>query len=278
MMKKLIILSIFASFSISIFAQNDIILKTNGDEMQGKITKINSNDLQFIYQNETLEYTFSKTNIVKITFASGRIEFFNKTSDKSNVSLEDHHNKVAILPFGYIKDKETSNAIMTEKIQQETFTIFKKRAVVLKFQDPLTTNALLVKAGVQNNNLQGFTMGEICNILGVEYVIQGLVSIDKTTQTFLNSSTTNTQKKSSNPYVNSKGQIIGDVKNTQKTKSYSSSYATAVQNYQTNINMNVYNDKGASIFTKEHASFWQTQDAYLITLEYLAKRTPIYKK
>ena len=277
-MKKLIILSIFASFSISIFAQNDIILKTNGDEMQGKITKINSNDLQFIYQNETLEYTVSKTNIAKITFASGRIEFFNKTSAKSNVSLENHHNKVAVLPFGYIKNQETSNAIMTEKIQQETFTIFKKRAVVLKFQDPLTTNALLVKAGVQNNNLQGFTMGEICNILGVEYVIQGLVSIDKTTQTFLNSSTTNTQKKSNNPYVNSSGHIVGDVKKTQKTKSYSSSYATAVQNYETNITMNVYNDKGSSIFTKEHVSFWQTQDAYLITLEYLAKRTPIYKK
>ncbi|GGZ68373.1 hypothetical protein [Algibacter mikhailovii] len=257
-------------------AQSDVILKINGDEMKGKVIKINSTDLQFIYQNETVEYTVEKSDIIKITFASGRVEFFNKDDKSANLKLEDHHNKVAILPFGYIKDQETSNATMTKKIQQETYTIFKKQANILKFQDPTTTNALLAKSGVNNNNLEGYTMGEICNILGVEYVIQGLVSIEKSTVT--NYSNTTSKSTTNKAYVDKKGQIVGDLWNDNKRTSNSSSYSSSTQNYATNITMNVYSDKGDNLFSKEHASFWQTQDAYKITLSFLAKRTPIYKK
>tara|TARA_R110002073_G_scaffold108336_3_gene243334 strand:+ start:6907 stop:7749 length:843 start_codon:yes stop_codon:yes gene_type:complete len=257
-------------------AQSDVILKINGDEMKGKVIKINSADLQFIYQNETVEYTVEKSDIVKITFASGRVEFFNKADNNSNIKLEDHHNKVAILPFGYIKDQETSNASMTKKIQQETYTIFKKKAAILKFQDPTTTNALLAKAGVNNNNLEGYTMGEICNILSVEYVIQGLVSIEKSTVT--NYSNTTTKSKTNKAYVDKKGHIVGDIWNNNKKTRNSSTFSTSTQNYSTNITMNVYSDKGDNLFNKEHASFWQTQNAYKITLSFLAKRTPIYKK
>ena len=223
-------------------AQSDVILKINGDEMKGKVIKINSADLQFIYQNETVEYTVEKSDIVKITFASGRVEFFNKADNNSNIKLEDHHNKVAILPFGYIKDQETSNASMTKKIQQETYTIFKKKAAILKFQDPTTTNALLAKAGVNNNNLEGYTMGEICNILSVEYVIQGLVSIEKSTVT--NYSNTTTKSKTNKAYVDKKGHIVGDIWNNNKKTRNSSTFSTSTQNYSTNITMNVYSDKG----------------------------------
>lgn len=257
-------------------AQSDVILKTNGDEMKGKVIKINSADLQFIYQNETVEYTVEKSDIVKITFASGRVEFFNKVDDNSILKLEDHHNKVAILPFGYIKDQKTSNVTMTKKIQQETYTIFKKKATILQFQDPNTTNALLAKAGVTNNNLEGYTMGEICNILSVEYVIQGLVSIEKSTVT--NFSNTSIKSKTNKAYVDKKGHIVGDIWNDNNKTSNSSTYSTATQNYSTNITMNVYSDQGDNLFSKEHASFWQTQDAYKITLSFLAKRTPIFKK
>lgn len=257
-------------------AQNDVILKTNGDEMNGKVLKINSADLQFIYQNESVEYTIKKSDIVKITFASGRVEFFNKTDNNSKIKLEDHHNKVAILPFGYIKDQETSNTTMTKKIQQETYTIFKKKAAILKFQDPTTTNALLAKAGINNNNIEGYTMGEICNILSVEYVIQGLVSVEKSSVT--NFSNTTSKSKTNKVHVDKKGHIVGDIWNDNKKSSKSSTYSSSTQNYSTNITMNVYSDKGDNLFSKEHASFWQTQDAYKITLAFLAKRTPIYKK
>lgn len=275
--KKHIYILIFSFLFISIAqAQNDVILKTNGEEMKGKVIKINSAALQFIYQNETVEYTIDKSDIIKITFASGRVEFFEKPEDNSKIKLEEHHNKVAILPFGYIKDQETSNKTMTKKIQQETYTIFKKKAAILKFQDPTTTNALLSKSGITNNNLDGYTMGEICNILKVEYVIQGLVSIEKSTVT--NFSNTTSKSKTEKAYVDKKGHIVGDIWNNNKKTKNSNTFSSSTQNYSTNITMNVYSDKGDNLFSKEHSSFWQTQDAYKITLSFLAKRTPIYKK
>lgn len=263
-------------FSLSMYAQDDVILKSNGEEMHGKVTNISIDNLQFVYKNESVEYTVSKAEIEKITFSSGRIEFFNKKNNTSNSKLEEHHNRVAILPFGYIKDQETSNAIMTKKIQQETYTIFKKKTAILKFQNPSTTNTLLAKSGVNNNNIEGYTMGEICNILNVEYVVQGLVSVEKSTVT--NFSNTTTKSKTNKAYVDKKGRIVGDIWNNNKKTTNSSTFGTSTQNYSTNITMNVFSDKGDNIFSKEHASFWQTQDAYKITLTFLAKRTPIYKR
>ena len=275
--KTLLILVLGTFIALSTFSQNDVILKLNGEEMEGKVSKINENDLIFTYKNESIEYTVKKAEIEKITFASGRIQFFNKKKGTVNSNLEEHHNKVAILPFGYIKDLERSNAIMTKKIQQETYTIFKKMAISLKFQDPLTTNALLAKAGVSNNNIEGYTMGEICNILSVEYVVQGLVSIERTTTSNYGSTSKQT-KNTGKAHVDKDGKFVGDIWNNNKQSSTSFSSSTSVQNYSTNITMNVYTDKGDNIYTKEHSSFWQNEDAYKITLNFLAKRTPVYKR
>ncbi|MCF1191435.1 hypothetical protein LRR18_07550 [Mangrovimonas sp. AS39] len=267
---------LFLFLSNCLLAQNDIVLKTNGDEMRGHVTKINDKDIQFIYENETLEYNIPISEIIKITFSSGRIEYFDNHEKVSFQNLEDHHNKVAILPFGYIKDQETSNATMTKKIQLETYTIFKNKAVNLQFQDPNTTNSLLIKAGLTNNNIEGYTMGEICNILGVEYVVQGLVSIERSSVTGFSNTQTTKKDNRNNAYVDGKGHIVGDISNKSKTNS--SSFNTTTQNYSTNITMNIYNDKGDNVFSKEHSSFWQTEDAYKITLDFLARKTPFFKK
>lgn len=163
--KKLnLLLILFLIGTYFAVCQNDIILKINGEEMIGKVTEINSDDLKFIYQNETVNYTILKKEIVKITFASGRVEFFNKLNSQkdSEINLESHHNKVAILPFAFIKNQEgNSTESMSQKIQQETYSIFNKKKVNLQFQDPNTTNTLLIKAGINNNNRNGYTMGEI---------------------------------------------------------------------------------------------------------------------
>jgi len=135
----------------------------------------------------------------------------------------------------------------------------------------------LIKAGV-GNNIQGFTMGEICNILGVEYVVQGVVTIEKTTQTNYNSSYSTTKGKGEKLHLNSNGKLIGDLYGSGKTKTSSFGSSTSVQNYSTSILINIYNDKGDNIFSQDHSSFWQTEDAYKITLKYLAKKSPFYKK
>ncbi len=281
-MKKLTILIFF--ICTTLVAQKsdtfDIILKTNGEEMVGKVNSISDNEVNFVYKNETINYYVKTSEIVKITFSSGRIQFFNKfdSPSKPTASLEDHHNKVAILPFGFIKDQQEGDNVMSNKIQQESYTIFTAHKGGLQFQSPRDTNAKLIKAGVSNNNIQGFTMGEICNILGVEYVIQGVVTIEKTTRSNYDSSYSTTKGKGEKAYVNEDGQIIGNIFGNGKTKTSSFGTSTSVQNYSTSILINIYNDKGDSIFSQEHSSFWQTKDAYKITLKYLAKHSPLYKK
>ena len=113
------------------------------------------------------------------------------------------------------------------------------------------------------------------NILNVVYVIQGLVSIERTTTSNYGSTSKQT-KGAGKAHVDKDGKIVGDIWNNKSSNSFSSS--TSVQNYSTNIIMNVYTDKGDNIYTKEDSSFWQTEDAYRITLNFLAKRTPVYKR
>ena len=68
---------IYFFLGVSITAQNDTVLKSDGEEMIGTVTSINENDVRFIYQKESLEYSIKKSDILKITFASGRIQYFN---------------------------------------------------------------------------------------------------------------------------------------------------------------------------------------------------------
>lgn len=274
-----VVLFLLGTFNIS--AQNfDIVLKNNGEEMEGHVKAIDDADIQFIYKNESIEYKVKQSDIVKITFASGRIQFFNKEDSegkKSKVSLEEHHNKVAVLPFAYIKDESKGAQVISDRIQVETFSIFSKHNGILEYQDIRTTNALLIKAGVTNNNIQGYTMGEIAGILGVEYVIQGTVSVQKTTQNVYNA-TSSTSKQSGSASIDKDGHLIGDIFADGKKQTNTFGSSTAIQNYSTSMIINIYNDKGNSIYSQDHTAFWNTQDAYKITLKYLAKRSPLYKK
>lgn len=255
--------------STFLHAQNDIILKTDGTEMIGKVNAIEDVDVKFTYQNETIDYTVPKNKISKITFASGRVEFYNQSSE-----LKDHHNKVAILPFAFIKNQDDGSTAMSKKIQQETYSVFNEHKGMLTFQDVMTTNRLLSKAGIGANDEQNYSMGEICDILGVEYVIQGLVSVEATSQSSYSASSTNIQTNNKKPAKTFVGKLFDDSGTNVKSGGYSST----TQNYTTTITMNVYNDKGDNIFTKDHESFWETEDAYKITLMFLAKRTPLYTK
>jgi len=282
-MKNSTLLFVFLFIGFSVFSQNyDIILKTNGEEMEGNIKALNDDFVSFVYKNETIEYNVKQSDIVKITFSSGRVQFFNKFDEpghSNNASLEEHHNKVAVLPFAYIKDQQEGDQVMTKKIQSETFSLLNKHRGGLTYQSTNDTNTLLIKAGVTNNNIQGYTIGEICTILGVEYVIQGMVSVEKTSQQNLSSYYDTSKNKGNNKaYIDSHGHLIGNPLNDGKSQSFGISTSTSTQNYATSMTMNVFNDKGDNIYSQDHTSFWNTQDAYKITLKYLAKRMPLYKK
>jgi hypothetical protein len=299
-MRLFSLLFLSVMLSITVLAQNskptekntksDIVLKVNGDEMVGKITAISDNEIKFVYEGETLEYSIKKTDILKVTYSSGRVEFFNRQplpSEKKEtvgptptadapakparqyaVASGDHHNKIAILPFGYIRDGQTGAKEISTKIQTDAYSFLAKHSAGYTLLDTRTTNSLLIKAGVTRDNLEGYTWDEICNILGVEYVIDGTVNIVKGMQSSNSNSSFNASSDNNNKSYNS-----GNTKAFGSTSSYSAQY------YETSVNMNVFNDKNQNIYTENHKAFLNSTNAqYNTTLQYLLKRIPLYRK
>jgi hypothetical protein len=262
-------------FSFSLRAQssgkNDVITKLNGDELSGKVMEISDTEIKFSYSGETLVYTFKKTDIQKITYASGRTETFNKSAppeartdppstgkiESVEKSAVDHQNRVAILPFSYVTDGQNAADALSEKAQSACYSYLIKNAGSRKILDPRTTNAQLYKAGVHKDNMKGHTMDDICNILGVEYVVEGVVTMNKSGVSSQQSKTTD--------------------KSNDGSKQ-TSVHGTAEQEYETTVLLSVYNDKGSSVFNQDRKSILSGQGAYKNTLEYLLKRSPLYSK
>ena len=265
-MKAIITMLTAVFFATMTYAQGaDVITKTNGEVAKGKVSEITESAIKFTYDGETLVYTINKSDIRKITYASGRTEIFNDSQPTAPVS---HKNKIAILPFSYLIDKHDAGEAMTYQVQQETFAFLKKNAPGYEVQDPTTSNALLAKSGVDNNSLRGFTMAELCNILGVEYIISGSIRQDLVR--------TNNYQYGNSSYDNKSRENVSGTNKTNSGTNYSSSSGTTTPSYQTNMTMNVFKDDGSNLFNQSHNSFWATTNAYVVTLHFLLKKTPFY--
>lgn len=257
--------------------KHDVILKVNGDEMVGTVKEIGDSAIKFSHEGESLVYSFKKEDIIKITYASGRIEVFNKpplaserkareatpSQNTTGPGIGDHHNKVAILPFAFLRDNQGAGNEIAYKVQQDAFELLSEHSGTLTVIDPRTTNALLMKAGITRENLMGYTMDEICNILNVEYLVEGTVAINKGVQT---SSTYDQYKGTTNESRN-------------KTRITGSSTTTGGQTYITVVTLNVFTDKNTAIFRDSHRALLASYDAsYSSPLKYLLKRCPLYRK
>ncbi|WP_297093139.1 hypothetical protein [uncultured Draconibacterium sp.] len=242
----------------------DKVTMLNGEEHIGQVVAMNDQSIEFVHKNESLKYSYSKADINKIQFASGRIEILNKAQTASasgaDVSLQDHHNKVAVLPFTYMSSDGAHDDQMEKKVQSDCYTLMTKFASEFNLQDPTTTNATLIKHSINSSNIDGFTPAELCNILGVEYVVMGTVNVRYTSTTnYSGSSKTSEQK-------------------NDKKRTYTSTSSSSTDNFQTQVDMKMYSDQGQNIYANAHTSFWMTEDAYTVTLQWLIKRSPLYRK
>lgn len=273
----LLIIILFLLGSTVLNAQHDVLFKTDGNEMMGQLVEMDSTDVKFILNNETAPYTIPKNEIIKIKFASGKTEFMesgqsSKTATKnSNSVLSKNHNQVAILPFIYFKDRVDASKSMSHKIQAKTYGFYRKQKTEYQFQDPKSTNALLSKAGV--NNIGSYSMEEICDILNVEYIIQGSVSVEQTSQTSY--SNTSKRRKFETESPKKSGLLDPSLPNS---KEIGSAGNTTSSNYTTAVTLNIYNDKGENIFTQERSSYNSNADSYSTMLKNLVKKSPIYSK
>ena len=273
-MKKVthLIIALFSLTTLSAQQKFDTVYMMNNEVKTGSIKSIDDASVSFVHKDETLVYTLKKSDINKIVFSSGRVEIINVApvlNDAANNNANvDHHNKIAILPFGYINAQQETNTEMGYKVQDECYTYLSAKAAALSIQDPSTTNALLGKAGITFANARNFTMQEICNILGVEYVVRGTITTNITSTTSSGSATYNEKNKSSST----------DKTGSSGSKSSGNVYASSssTQNFQTSVLMEIYTDEGKKVFGQDRTSFWQTVDAYKSTIQYLLKKSPIY--
>jgi len=282
-MKKIYVLLIALFLAFNVLAQTktptkpDVILKTNGDELKGKLIKITDDDVTFVYTGETVEYTIKKADILKITHASGRTETFGQTAPpvqahqtdqvSMTASPADHHNKIAILPFTFLMDNQPGAEEIGLKAQGDTYAYLSQHSAGYTIIDPRTTNAMLIKAGATKDKLAGFTMKELCDILGVEYVIDGTVMQNKAAQT-----------SSSSGYGSTTVKRNGD-KDVKAVSGYNSNNSYSQQRYAVSVTMHIYMDNNATIYNESHKGFWTNTDgSYSSPLEYLLKKSPLYRK
>ncbi|WP_235833005.1 hypothetical protein [Arcticibacter tournemirensis] len=258
----------------SVFAQSkpkpvDTVTLMNGNKIKGKVAGITDDAITFVHQGETLAFAVKKQEINKIKFASGRVETINeiKEQDKSGNQANKipiQRNLVAVLPFTYIGQGGEKDEKLSKKVQSDCYNLLLKNASRFSIQDPMQTNALLARQGVNESNIESCTPGELAYILGAEYVVAGSVLVDHkgTTNSESGGSTTNSQRN----------------KDGSKRTTFSSGSSTTREQYKTQVDLKVYVDDGRNISSESKTSLWEGEDAYKATLKYLVKRCPLYSK
>lgn len=268
----LLLLLVLPLLALAQSGRVDVVHMLNGTEHHGRVTKVNEEGITFIHDDEVVEYTYRRSDIFKIVFASGRQELFNAHqatpeggTAMGRVQAEAYAPRsVAILPFRFISDASPApNPELARQIQDECYRLFNSAPGGHVYQDPMKTNALLRKHGIPLDEVRDRLADELCAILGVEKVVMGVVTRNTKGASTNRTSTGYTGvKQASSSRVN--------VWNVQTGTS------TTTVNYETSITMTMVDREGRRLYDKERTSFWSTSDAYKITLSYLWKRSPLY--
>ncbi|WP_281321768.1 hypothetical protein [Flavobacterium aestivum] len=259
--------------------KEDTVIMKNGEKKTGKVISVNSTTMKFSYSQETAEYEINKSEVSKIVFASGRTETFDnqqqpittpantETNDKNGTTLstEQRKNKIAILPFEIeTNDQGLSTASMSKQIQETCITALRSQSPFQTIQDPMLTNTILAKKNLTANDLSMYTPKEWAELLGTEYVIIGSYSIqNKGTSTFGSNTASYNSKTNDNK---TKGTAYGAT----------NSYTTI--NYDTHVNISIYNDNGEQIFSDSRSPALGGIDSYKSALKTIMKRSPFGKK
>ena len=286
---------LFGTFLLLVFSGNleitaqekvDVVIMTNGDIKQGKVTGVTQTQIKFRYAGEEFDYEFSKSEVAKVQFASGRVEEFSKNAvdaaspsagsalPSANAPANDpsRHNKIAVLPFDFISNENMETESMRNLIQNTAANDIREQYQSLDLQDPMVTNAKLAKNNVSFENLKSFTPSEIAVILGVEYVVYGTVHItNKGTSTYGGAGTTYNDK-------DTKSKEKGNTVERTKGSSYTSVSSSTTVEYDTSVDLRLFNDQGKNLYSDSRHAFGNTIDAYEGSVSYMIKRTPFGSK
>lgn len=270
-------LTLFFGMCLAIFAmaqvKYDNVLFTNGVEYSGKVTSVTGDSIGFTHKNETLVYMFPKSDVFRIEFASGRVEILTSIEKDKGTEVVVHTQKpvapatspagknnrmIAILPFRYVNNRNY-NPEMPYTVQAEYYKQARIQGSLYEYQDPSLTNAILIRKGINAQQLRGYTMNELCEILGVGYVVTGTVNV--VTRGVNATSTSSTHN----------GTTIFGKPTTVTTQN-----TVVKDNLNTTVEINIFNDNGRLLYNRSKQSVWSTPDAYKLTISYLIKRIPMH--
>jgi len=144
---------------------------------------------------------------------------------------------------------------MERKVQREFFSLLKGHVGVLKILDPQG------KHNINGENIYQFAIPELANFLGVEYIVQGTLTINQSGTSSFGSTYGQAKSKSWN-----------------KVSGYSLSSTSTTVQYHTIVDLVLYNDSGEAVRSQTKESVWPNDNAYDMTFRYLIKRMPIYSK
>lgn len=264
-----------ASHEVQAQEKADVVTMRNGEVREGKVTGISEAIVKFRYTGEDFDYELHKTDISKIQFSNGRVQNFEQaTSDvpadgTHAGSSADRHNKIAVMPFAVItNDPGLTVDQLRTFIQNQTANTVRNEYGTLQLQDPMTTNALMAKAGITTDNMNTFTPSELAIALGVEYVVFG--SVNLTNKGALTTSTGVSTYKDKNERSSGNSRNKGSVVSTGST-------STTIE-YDTTVDLRLFNDRGDNLYSNSRHAFGSSTDAYEGSISYMLKRTPFGSK
>ncbi len=245
------------SQNISIHSADKLVF-LSGDIKEGKVIAFENEKIKFSHCNETLEYEFSKKEIEKIEFASGRTELINDKKIIVPVVPVKSANRVAILPVVYAGNDNPERAgYMRSYLQQMMIDYLSKSAAALKFVDANDINTQLLKAGITEINIRQYTPKELASLLHVEYILTG--SVLQTTKKQIRQTNRTSDRK-------------------QSGKSNSHTTETSMPDIETEVSLVIYNETGDKVYSKSRQSILSDPDAYKNAIKYLLKRTPLHNR
>ncbi|WP_276504095.1 hypothetical protein [Terrimonas pollutisoli] len=188
-------------------------------------------------------------------------------------------NKVAILPITYVGEgNDIKLDEMRYRLQNIAHDYLRSDATEFKFQDPAETNALLRRNGVNESNFREFTPKELAGILRVEYVLMGIVSQEFVGETTVTRTNRRDFGNRHDHRYNHDHRYDNRHHHRNNNRTQTTGHSRTRQELSTNIDLDIYNDKGENIFSKSRRSILSGTDAYKYGIQYLLKRSPLYKR
>lgn len=272
--KFLILTGVLVSKSFSSTGQqnltaSDTLRLWNGQVITGQFIAGNSDSIQWKQKGHFQTQGISRNDISGIKFGKNIISLNpGKETGKSN-SGDYRLKTVAVLPIEYIANvKESMDHDMPYWLQEMAVTYLGSNSRTLTIIDPAEINAELKKKGISHKELKRYSPAELASLLQVEYVLTGYVMQEEGNKTEVSNYSSSKEIKS--VHSNDNARI--------KVKDQGSSFSSTNQDVKTTVMVKIYDYTGKILFNDTRKSILSTGDAYKKSLQYLLKRTPLYKK